>query len=122
MDYIFYSLYYFFSDGGKKDYFCKMSPEDNALFMISLDSAIIISSCIYVLINRAVMWCIIWSILIELGFGIVQVIIDTMLEAAYKTTTTYDIINSNGIVSTQTLVEQNITRWFLTTELFNDFY
>ncbi len=63
MDYIFYSLYYFFSDGGKKDYFCKMSPEDNALFMISLDSAIIISSCIYVLINRAVMWCIIWSIL-----------------------------------------------------------
>ena len=45
----------------------------------------------------------------------------------YKVTITYDIINENGSSSTETLVEKDsnsntIKRWFLTTELFNEFY
>jgi len=42
-------------------------------------------------------------------------------------TITYDIINENGSSSPKTLVEKDsnnntIERWFLTTELFNEFY
>ena len=45
----------------------------------------------------------------------------------YKVTITYDIISENDSSSTKTLVEKDsnnntIERWFLTTELFNEFY
>ena len=49
MDYLFYSLYYFYSDGGKKDVFFLRTPEDSALSIIALDSASIIATCIYLL-------------------------------------------------------------------------
>ena len=45
----------------------------------------------------------------------------------YEVTVTYNIINENGTSEPQTLVEKDssnntIRRWFLTTELFNEFY
>lgn len=50
MDYLFYSLYYFYSDGGKKEVFFLRTPEDSALSIIALDSASIIATCICLLI------------------------------------------------------------------------
>lgn len=50
MDCLFYSLYYFYSDGGKKEVFFLRTPEDSALSIIALDSASIIATCICLLI------------------------------------------------------------------------
>ena len=67
MDYLFYSLYYFYSDGGKKDVFFLRTPEDSALSIIALDSASIIATCICLLIfdeyEGLTFWSLIWGIL-----------------------------------------------------------
>lgn len=67
MDYLFYSLYYFYSDGGKKEVFFLRTPEDSALSIIALDSASIIATCICLLIfdeyEGLTFWSLIWGIL-----------------------------------------------------------
>jgi hypothetical protein len=67
MDYLFYSLYYFYSDGGKKDVFFLRTPEDSALSIIALDSASIIATCIYLLMFDEYVgydvWILFWGVL-----------------------------------------------------------
>ena len=67
MDYLFYSLCYFYSDGGKKDVFFLRTPEDSALSIIALDSASIIATCIYLLMFDEYVgydfWILFWGVL-----------------------------------------------------------